>query len=133
MFDSLNASMFMSSLLCLLFVCLMLGITLVSSFSPMTHFQYSCLCVFPKLFASLFPADPERIYEQFLLLFVLLCIRLRWVAGFSHFPDKLCSSLPHSCNLFGICWNSGLLVMEKLKNRVLRCQISGAWGVNEWE
>lgn len=57
----------------------------------MTHFQYSYLCVFSKLFASLFPAGLEVIYEQFLLLFMLLCIRLRWVAGFSHFPVKLCS------------------------------------------
>lgn len=63
----------------------------VLSFSPMTHFQYSFLCVFSKLFASLFPACLEIIYEQFLLLFMLLCICLRWVAGFSHFADKLCS------------------------------------------
>lgn len=115
-FDSLDARMFIPSLLCLLFVYLMLGIMLVSSVSPMTHFQYSCLCVFPKLLASLFPAGPEIIYEQFLLLFMLLCIRLRWVAGFSHFPDKIFSSLSHSWDLLGNCWSSGLLVMEKLKN-----------------
>lgn len=70
--------------------------------------------VFPKLFASLFPAGPKIFYEQLFLLFMLLCIRLRWVAGFSHFPDKFCSSLSHSWNLFGICWSSGLLVIEKL-------------------
>lgn len=54
-------------------------------------FQHSHLCVFLKLFASLFLAAPEIIYEQFLLLFIWQCICLRQVAGFSFFPGTLYS------------------------------------------
>lgn len=125
--------MFIPGLLCLLFVYLMLGIMLVSSFSSMTRFQYSCLCVFPKLFASLFPAGPEIVYEQFLLLFMLLCSRLKWVAGFSHFPDKLNSSLSHCWDLFGICWEFWVACNGKVEKLSTKMPDFRGLGVNEWE